>query len=284
MLQRDLLRKSFILPLRRSYHDESFGFRTPPSFVFPDYNDAQLENRHHNAALLRYVDSVRTHGHRAARIDPLDLIPRDSEVAALNPSRYGLKEGNKRYNSSRTCPKVWKVKDSNAKIRVLKDVWLESDRLEEHKIREAILADAMALNEEDAQLEKRMLRPMAYWRVPVGEAQMVNLITPKNPPVVHTQSVAMSMPSDRDSVSRFRTAVVDQNSDGIHQNKRPRPQRIITGSCLSNAPQLSMMNEVYPTFTDIHVAGLEWVHTTNVVVAAVDLHGSSHPRNTALSS
>ncbi|KAJ3715573.1 Transketolase, pyrimidine binding domain-containing protein [Lentinula guzmanii] len=98
MLQRDLLRKSFILPLRRSYHDESFGFRKPPSFVFPDYNDAQLENRHHNAALLRYVDSVRTHGHRAARIDPLDLIPRDSEVAALNPSRYGLKEGNKRYN------------------------------------------------------------------------------------------------------------------------------------------------------------------------------------------
>ncbi|KAJ3984882.1 Transketolase, pyrimidine binding domain-containing protein [Lentinula detonsa] len=98
MLRRDLLRKSFILPLRRSYHDESFGFRKPPSFVFPDYNDAQLENRHHNAALLRYVDSVRTHGHRAARIDPLDLIPRDSEVAALNPSRYGLKEGNKRYN------------------------------------------------------------------------------------------------------------------------------------------------------------------------------------------
>ncbi|KAJ3995813.1 hypothetical protein F5050DRAFT_1823993 [Lentinula boryana] len=127
--------------------------------------------------------------------------------------------------------RVWKVKDSTAKIRVLNDVWLESDHLEEHKIREAILADAKALNEEDAQLEKRMLRPMAYWRVPVGDdeddtgsvmldnynlgkAQMVNLITSKNPPVVHTQSVAMSMPSEKDSVSRSGTAVVDQKSDG----------------------------------------------------------------------
>jgi probable 2-oxoglutarate dehydrogenase E1 component DHKTD1 len=32
---------------------------------------------------------MRTHGHRAARIDPLDLMQRD-EVAALDPARYGL--------------------------------------------------------------------------------------------------------------------------------------------------------------------------------------------------
>ena len=42
-----------------------------------------------NAPLLRYVDSVRTHGHRAARIDPLDILQRE-EVAALDPGRYGL--------------------------------------------------------------------------------------------------------------------------------------------------------------------------------------------------
>ncbi|KAJ3768507.1 dehydrogenase E1 and transketolase domain-containing protein 1 [Lentinula raphanica] len=113
MLQRGLYRSSIVAKeiscSRRFYHDESFGFRRPPSFVFPDYNEAQLENRHNNAALLRYVDSVRTHGHRAARIDPLDLIPRDSEVAALNPSRYGLKDGDKRYNVNGivwTNPKV----------------------------------------------------------------------------------------------------------------------------------------------------------------------------------
>ena len=58
---------------------------------------AQLENRAVNAPLLRYVDSMRAHGHRAARIDPLDLIHRE-EVAALDPARYGLTDENKRYN------------------------------------------------------------------------------------------------------------------------------------------------------------------------------------------
>ncbi|KAJ7928025.1 thiamine diphosphate-binding protein [Mycena leptocephala] len=82
---------------RRQYHDESFGFRKPREFIFPDYTPAQLKNRAENAALLRYVDSIRTHGHRAARIDPLDLIQRE-EVAALDPRRYGLVDDHKKYN------------------------------------------------------------------------------------------------------------------------------------------------------------------------------------------
>lgn len=57
----------------------------------------QLQNRAANAALLRYVDSMRTHGHRAARIDPLDLIHRE-QVAALSPARYGLVDEEKTYN------------------------------------------------------------------------------------------------------------------------------------------------------------------------------------------
>ncbi|EKM75012.1 hypothetical protein AGABI1DRAFT_123391 [Agaricus bisporus var. burnettii JB137-S8] len=81
----------------RGYHDESFGYRPPPKYEFPDYTSEQLSNRHHNAALLRYVDSMRTHGHRAASIDPLDLIHRD-DVAALYPARYGLVERGKKYN------------------------------------------------------------------------------------------------------------------------------------------------------------------------------------------
>jgi len=40
---------------------------------------------------------MRTHGHRAARIDPLDLIHRE-EVAALSPERYGLVDDNAKYN------------------------------------------------------------------------------------------------------------------------------------------------------------------------------------------
>ncbi|PPQ70860.1 hypothetical protein CVT26_014083 [Gymnopilus dilepis] len=79
------------------YHDESFGFRKPREYHFPDYTPAQLANRAENAPLLRYVDSMRTHGHRAARIDPLDLIQRE-EVAALSPERYGLADENKMYN------------------------------------------------------------------------------------------------------------------------------------------------------------------------------------------
>ena len=55
----------------------------------------QLQNRVINAPLLRYVDSLRIHGHRAARIDPLDLLQRD-DVDALDPKRYGL------INTSRT--------------------------------------------------------------------------------------------------------------------------------------------------------------------------------------
>jgi probable 2-oxoglutarate dehydrogenase E1 component DHKTD1 len=43
------------------------------------------------------VDSVRTHGHRAARIDPLGLIER-KEVVALSSDRYGLADEDKSYN------------------------------------------------------------------------------------------------------------------------------------------------------------------------------------------
>ena len=50
-----------------------------------------------NAPLLRYADSLRTHGHRAARVDPLDLLQRE-EVAALNPTRYGLDDPARAYD------------------------------------------------------------------------------------------------------------------------------------------------------------------------------------------
>ncbi|KAJ3795390.1 hypothetical protein GGU11DRAFT_747092 [Lentinula aff. detonsa] len=185
--------------------------------------------------------------------------------------------------------RVWKVKDSRAKIRVLKDVWLESDHLEEHKIREAILADAKALNEEDgydAQPDKRMLRPMAYWRVPVGKeeddtgsvmldsydlskAQMVNLVTPKKPSAVQTQSVAMSMPSDKDSVSRSGTAAVDQVSENYNpQQVSPHHRyhyRIVFEQCATTIHDERSLSNVFRAIVEVvkalyvlHSAG--WVH------------------------
>ena len=39
--------------------------------------EQELDNRNKNAPLLRYVESVRRHGHRAAQIDPLDLMDRE---------------------------------------------------------------------------------------------------------------------------------------------------------------------------------------------------------------
>ncbi|KAF8314960.1 dehydrogenase E1 and transketolase domain-containing protein 1 [Clavulina sp. PMI_390] len=82
------------------YHDDSaFGYRRAKAYVLPDYTSAQLENRALNAPLLRYVDSVRTHGHRAATIDPLDLLQRE-EVAALDPTRYGLSDPKRLYNTN----------------------------------------------------------------------------------------------------------------------------------------------------------------------------------------
>lgn len=41
---------------------------------------------------------MRIHGHRSARIDPLDLIHREEEVAALCPVRYGLDDEEKKYD------------------------------------------------------------------------------------------------------------------------------------------------------------------------------------------
>ena len=46
---------------------------------------------------MRYVDSLRLHGHRAARIDPLDILQRE-EVAAVDPTRYGLVDEAKEYD------------------------------------------------------------------------------------------------------------------------------------------------------------------------------------------
>ncbi|CDO71005.1 hypothetical protein BN946_scf184844.g9 [Trametes cinnabarina] len=83
--------------LRRAYYDYSYGYREPRRFTLPDYTPVQLKNRIDNAALLRYVDSLRMHGHRAARIDPLDLLQRE-EVAALNPARYGLDDPARTYD------------------------------------------------------------------------------------------------------------------------------------------------------------------------------------------
>ena len=103
-----------VVVLRRRYHDESYGFRRVREFTMPDCTSPyasllaislmpvldtpeQLANRTTNAHLLRYADALRTHGHRAAFIDPLDILQRE-RVAALESTRYGLADPSVQYN------------------------------------------------------------------------------------------------------------------------------------------------------------------------------------------
>jgi 2-oxoglutarate dehydrogenase complex dehydrogenase (E1) component-like enzyme len=96
-----LHRDMFFRTVSSGHYLFSALLRLPPfTFTFSLFitdTAKQLANRHENATLLRYVDSMRTYGHRAARIDPLDLIHRE-EVAALNPARYGLVDRERRYD------------------------------------------------------------------------------------------------------------------------------------------------------------------------------------------
>ncbi|KDN44708.1 dehydrogenase E1 and transketolase domain-containing protein 1 [Tilletiaria anomala UBC 951] len=89
----------------RSYAGKgAFGFLPPPALTIEDYTPEELANRNANAPLLRYVDNVRRHAHRAALIDPLDLMPREDTVRALSVERYGLLESKQghaeRYDTS----------------------------------------------------------------------------------------------------------------------------------------------------------------------------------------
>lgn len=64
----------------KRYHDDaSFGYRVPSKYKLPDCKydgsaelmtdtDKELSNRNTNAQLLRYVEMVRRHGHRAAKV------------------------------------------------------------------------------------------------------------------------------------------------------------------------------------------------------------------------
>ncbi|KAJ3733089.1 hypothetical protein DFJ43DRAFT_1223670 [Lentinula guzmanii] len=121
--------------------------------------------------------------------------------------------------------RVWKVQDAQGKTRVLKDLWLEHDRLEEHKIYENIIQDVENSNsatpesKEDARkaVVDRLLTPLEHCRVKVSgtadddtnlvilrgydmkEARTVALMSPSksNPP--EKQSFGFSFPDDQDA-------------------------------------------------------------------------------------
>ncbi|KAG2224888.1 hypothetical protein INT45_010837, partial [Circinella minor] len=84
--------------LKRHYHDrEVYGYRVPKEYKMPDYTQEELANRMEYGSLVRFVQSYRQHGHKAAHLDPLEIIQHE-KVLALQPERYGLTDPKKMYN------------------------------------------------------------------------------------------------------------------------------------------------------------------------------------------
>ncbi|KAJ3780910.1 hypothetical protein GGU10DRAFT_413684 [Lentinula aff. detonsa] len=138
--------------------------------------------------------------------------------------------------------RVWKVINDEGNIHVLKDVWLDHGRMEEHKIREAILEDVQRLKNGQRYaevLKNYMFTPIAYGKVHVGgladdttdvmlggynvvEGDMVPLITPT--PAANkntTGSMGMRTPADRDSLHSHPLSDVDEHSPNT-SSRTPR--------------------------------------------------------------
>lgn len=63
---------------KRLYHDnEVYGYRIPKEYQMPDYTPEELANRMKYGSLLRLVQAYRTYGHKAAHLDPLDIMQRE---------------------------------------------------------------------------------------------------------------------------------------------------------------------------------------------------------------
>ncbi|KAJ3763345.1 hypothetical protein EV360DRAFT_33772, partial [Lentinula raphanica] len=144
--------------------------------------------------------------------------------------------------------RVWKVVDDVGHVHVLKDVWLDHSRTEEHLIREEILKAVRDLDDGERfveRLKKHMLTPIAYGKVRVDEEtddtsgvmlagydpkedEMVPLIPPTTISSRNTRrSTGMSMPSDRDSVRPLSSPGFEADESVESSSETPRPRRAV---------------------------------------------------------
>ncbi|KAJ3710134.1 hypothetical protein DFJ43DRAFT_164754 [Lentinula guzmanii] len=152
--------------------------------------------------------------------------------------------------------RVWKVQDAQGNTRVLKDLWLEHDRLEEHKIYENILKDVENSAPPERKEKRRntvakhLLTPLDHCRVKVSgiadddtnlvilrdydmnKARTVALMSPSksNPP--KKQSIGFSFSGDQDA--EFITHVSQDSGlqvpervvhNSLQETKIPNDQR-----------------------------------------------------------
>lgn len=122
---------------------------------------------------------------------------------------------------------------------------MDTDRLPEHEIREAILNDVLITQNEEAvnNLRRHMLTPLTYCKVCVdgmeddttavmirgydlSGARMIPFRTPHVPADPSTQSRGLAIPSDRDSVSHSLSSQSTLNLR--HQNAHlSHPGRVV---------------------------------------------------------
>ncbi|KAJ3823101.1 hypothetical protein F5880DRAFT_1613185 [Lentinula raphanica] len=150
--------------------------------------------------------------------------------------------------------RVWKVQDAEGSTHVLKDLWLDIDRTEEHEIYKEIIKDVEKTAAPETQQQSkqivmdRLLTPLEYCRVKilgkpddtvsvmlrgynsdVKKPNRVSLLSVSPAYPAEKQSVGPSYPGDQDH-SQSKTPS-DSESESEHDSDtleapEPRPQRI----------------------------------------------------------
>ncbi|KAJ3793984.1 hypothetical protein GGU11DRAFT_811558 [Lentinula aff. detonsa] len=195
--------------------------------------------------------------------------------------------------------RVWKVQDAQGKTRVLKDLWLEHDRLEEHKIYENIVKDVENSAPPERKEKRRntvakhLLTPLDHCRVKVSgiadddtnlvilrdydmnKARTVALISPSksNPP--KKQSVGFSFSGDQDAefithVSQDSGLQVPQRvvHNSLQETKIPNDQRyhyrIVFEEYATTIYDERNLANILKAIADVLLA-LHWIHSAGWV-------------------
>jgi hypothetical protein len=165
--------------------------------------------------------------------------------------------------------RIWKVKDREGKIRVLKDLWLEFDRVPEHEILERIIDDIKNSGEPNADkmaesFHQRTLTPLAFCKLAVdGETDdtksvmmggfdlagqpVVDLVTAQTPASASQQSVGPSLPSDRDHPSQSLASESTTLASSTRSHIPPRQPLVPEQSVQSRRYHYRIVFEQYAT-------------------------------------
>ncbi|KAJ3744604.1 hypothetical protein DFH05DRAFT_1524227 [Lentinula detonsa] len=193
--------------------------------------------------------------------------------------------------------RVWKVEDAKGNTRVLKDLWLEHDRLEEHQIYENIVKDVEQSAEPGFEEETmnavvpHLLTPLGHCRVKVSgiadddttlvmlrgydikKAQATDLMRPSQANPAQKQSFAYSLPHDQDAEYITQTSqdsgfqvpqrVVLQETRKIPNDQRYH-YRIVFKECATTIYDERSLSNIILALADVLIA-LQFIHSAGWV-------------------